>query len=203
MKTSPTDAIPFFIKAAKYQSDLQKSPVVYNELATAYGEGPLDKLAKEYKVHADAGKSVESPEIKVVVANINQVLDRQIDAFARAAAASTSATDKQEIMKVLAAVYKDRNKKDPAEAELNTLVASALSKPLPDAPAPITSLPTPAGPAPVGTGAAPAAGAPVSTGTGNNGSAGAASTTTKPAATSTPATTPAKPTATPKPKQRR
>ena len=61
MKTSPTDAIPYFIKAAKYQSDLQKSPVVYNELATAYGEGPLDKLAKEYKILADAGKSVDSP----------------------------------------------------------------------------------------------------------------------------------------------
>jgi len=61
MKTSPTEAIPYLIKAAKYQSDLQKSPVVYNELATAYGEGPLDKLAKEYKALADAGKSVDSP----------------------------------------------------------------------------------------------------------------------------------------------
>ncbi len=111
MKTSPTDAIPYFIKAAKYQSDLQKSPVVYNELATAYGEGPVDKYAKEYKALADAGKSVDSPEIKLVVANMNQALDRQIDAFARAAAASSPA-DKKAFMDVLAAVYKDRNKKD-------------------------------------------------------------------------------------------
>jgi hypothetical protein len=208
MKTSPTDAIPYFIKAAKYESDVKKNSVVYNELATAYGEGPLDKLAKEYKAHADAGKSVESPEIKLVVANINQVLDRQIDAFARAAAVSTSPQDKKAFLDILAAVYKDRNKKDPAENELNTMVASALSRPLPDAPTPITTLPTPAGPAPVGTGAAPTGGAPTSAGSaGNNGPASSnpPSSTTKPAATgtTTPTTAPAKPTATPKPKPRR
>src|SRR5574341_185746 len=32
VKTSPTDAIPYFIKAAKYESDLKKSWVLYNEL---------------------------------------------------------------------------------------------------------------------------------------------------------------------------
>ena len=208
MKTSPTDAIPYFIKAAKYQSDLQKSPVVYNELATAYGEGPLDKLTKEYKTLADAGKSVDSPEIKLVVANMNQVLDRQIDAFARAAALSTDAANKKAFMDLIAAIYKDRNKKEPAEAELNNLVASALSRPVPDAPTPITTVPTSSGPAPAGSGAAPAAGASSSSGSaGNNGatSSSPSSTTAKPATTGTGTTTtaPAKPTATPKPKQRR
>lgn len=204
MKKSPTDAIPFYIKAAKYQSDLQKSPVVYNELATAYGEGPLDKLAKEYKALAEAGKSVDSPETKLVVANMNQVLDRQIDAFARAAAVSSSEADKKAFLDVLAAVYKDRNKKDPAQNELNTMVASALSRPLPDAPTPITTLST-AGPAPVGTGAAPTGGVPSSAGAGTNGAGSAASSTTKPATTGTaaPTTAPAKPTATPRPRPRR
>ena len=207
MKTSPTDAIPYYIKAAKYQSDLQKSPVVYNELATAYGEGPLDKLAKEYKALADAGKSVDSPETKLVVANMNQVLDRQIDAFARAASASTAQADKDAFKKVLTDVYKDRNKKDPAPGEIDTLVASALSKPLPDAPTPITTLPTPSGPAPAGTGGAPTGGAPSSSAVngGTNGSGSAASSTAKPGptGTATPTTAPAKPTSTPKPKPRR
>jgi hypothetical protein len=210
MKTSPTDAIPFFIKAAKYDGDVKKTPVVYNELATAYGEGPLDKLAKEYKALVDAQKSAESPEVKLVIANMNQVFDRQIDAFARAAALSTAQADKKAFMDILAAIYKDRNKKDPAANELNTMVASALSRPLPDAPTPITSLPTPAGPAPVGTGAAPTGGVPSSSagsaGTaGTNGAGSAASSTTKPAPTGTvaPTTAPAKPTATPKPKPRR
>lgn len=206
MKTSPTDAIPYYIKAAKYQSDLQKSPVVYNELATAYGEGPLDKLAKEYKALADAGKSVDSPETKLVVANMNQVLDRQIDAFARAASASTAQADKDAFKKVLTDVYKDRNKKDPAPGEIDTLVASALSKPLPDAPTPITTLPTPSGPAPAGTGGAPTGGAPSSSAVngGTNGSGSAASSTAKPGPTGTATpTAPAKPTSTPKPKPRR
>jgi hypothetical protein len=44
-------------------------------------------------------------------------------------------------MDVLAAVYKDRNKTDATPEQLNTLVASALSKPVPDAPKPITELP--------------------------------------------------------------
>lgn len=206
LKTSATDAIPYFVKALRYESDLKKSPVVYNELATAYGEGPLDKYTKEYKIQADAGKSVDSPEIKLAVANLNQVLDRQIDAFARAAALSTAPADKKAFMDVLAAVYKDRNKKDAAAGELDSLVASAITRPVPDAPTPITSLPTPAGPAPVGS-AAPTGGVPSSTGNaGTNGAGSAASSsTTKPAVTGTtaPGTAPAKPTATPKPKPRR
>lgn len=207
MKTSPTDAIPYFIKAAKYQSDLQKSPVVYNELATAYGEGPVAKFAKDYQALVEAQKSVDSPEAKLVIANLNQALDRQIDAFARAASASTAAADKEAFKKVLTDVYKDRNKKDPAPGEIDTLVASALSKPLPDAPTPITTLPTPSGPAPAGTGAAPTGSAPSSS-TGNggtNGAGSAASSTTKPGPTGTaaPTTAPAKPTSTPKPKPRR
>ena len=151
-KSDPNTAITYFVKAAKYESDLKKNPVLYNELATAYGEGPVDKFAKEYKALADAGKSVDSPEAKLAVANLNQALDRQIDAFARAAAVSTTDTDKKAFMDVLAAVYKDRNKKDPAANELNTLVASALSKPIPDPPTPITSLPAQTGSTPATTG---------------------------------------------------
>ena len=196
MKT-PTDAIPYFVKALRFESDLKKSPLVYNELATAYGEGPVDKFAKEYKALADAGKTVDSPEIKLVVANLNQAFDGQIDAFARAAAVSTSAADKKAIMDVLAAVYKDRNKADATPEQLNTLVAGVLSKPIPDAPAPITTLPASTStPSPANSSGG---GAPVSTG----------ANTAKPA--SSPATNPgngaasppAKPTSTPKPKPRR
>ena len=147
-KSDPNTAISYFIKAAKYESDLKKNPLIYNELATAYGEGPVDKYTKEYKALADAGKSVDSPEVKLAVANLNQALDRQIDAFARAAAVSTTPADKKAFMDVLAAVYKDRNKKDAVESELNNLVASALSKPVPEPPTPITTLPTESGSTP-------------------------------------------------------
>ena len=201
LKTSPTDAIPVIVKALKFNSDLKKSPVVYNELATAYGEGPVDKYAKEYKALADAGKSVDSPEVKLAIANLNQALDRQIDAFARAAAAAAPA-DKQAFVKVLGEVYKDRHKKDAAEAELNTLVASALSTPVPDLPSPITTVPQSSGPAPVGTGAQSgnAAGSSMP-GNNGNGTSSASSSATKPAATGN-STTPAKPTNSPSPKPR-
>ena len=208
MKT-PADAIPYFVKALRYESDLKKSPVVYNELATAYGEGPVDKFAKDYKALADAGKPVDSPEIKLVVANLNQAFDGQIDAFARAAAVSTNAADKKAIMDVLTAVYKDRFKIDATPDQLSTLVASALSKPVPDAPKQITELPasssTPGGTSATPTngsgngsttsGAGAPAGSPKPTAT-----APTSSTSTKPAASGT--TTPAKPTATPKPRRR-
>ncbi len=144
-KSDPDTAITYFVKAAKYDSDLKKNPLLYNDLATAYGEGPVAKFSKDYQALAAAGKSVDSPEAKLVVANLNQALDRQIDAFARAAAASTTPADKKAFMDVLAAVYKDRNKKDPAESELNSLVASALSKPVPEPPTPITTLPATSG----------------------------------------------------------
>jgi hypothetical protein len=179
--------------------------VIYNELAAAYGEGPVAKFAKDYAAIAAAGKSVDDPETKLVVANLNQALDRQIDAFARAAAASTSPADKKAFMDVLAAVYKDRNKKDPAEAELNTLVASALSKPLPDAPTPITNLPTSSA---GGSGAVPPAStSPTGSAVGNpapgNSGSGTANPATKPAPSTGAPTTPAKPAPSPTPKPRR
>lgn len=213
MKASPTDAIPYFIKAAKYESDLKKNPLIYNELATAYGEGPVAKFARDYKIRAEEGKSVDSPEVKLVVANLNEALDRQIDAFARAAAVSTTPADKKAFMDVLAAVYKDRNKRDAAENELNNLVASALTRPIPDPPAPITTLPTPAGTGATPAGSPPAGAPPSGAMPGNSGSGSTTnppSSTTKPVPSSTPTTTtPAKPTAsptaspTPKPKLRR
>ena len=207
MMKTPADAIPYFVKALRYESDLKKSPVVYNELGTAYGEGPVAKFAADYKTQADAGKTVDSPEIKLVVANLNQAFDAQIDAFARAAAVSTSPADKQAFMKVLAEVYKDRNKTDATPEQLNTLVASALSKPIPDAPKTITELPAGSS-TPAGTSTTPTNGsgnASPAAGSSNTGAAKPAATapTTgpgKPAASGS--TTPAKPTPTPKPRQR-
>src|SRR5712692_9761013 len=137
VKNDPTAAIPFFVKALKLESDLKKNPQVYAQLAGAYGEGPVTKLANDYKIFV--GKD-ETPESKLALANLNQVIDRQIDALARAAAVATNPADKKNVMDVLTGIYKDRNK---SEAGLNELVAGILSKPLPDIPTPLTSLPTP------------------------------------------------------------
>lgn len=206
MMKTPTEAIPYFVKALRYESDLKKSPVAYNELATAYGEGPVAKFAADYKTLVDQQKSVDSPEVKLVVANLNQAFDGQIDAFARAAAVSTNAADKQAIMKVLGEVYKDRNKTDATPEQLNTLVASALSKPVPDAPKAITELPAGSS-TPGSTSGTPTNGSGNGSPTAGSSGAGAPKPTATAPTTSGSAkpagsTTPAKPTATPKPRQR-
>ena len=137
VKAAPADAIPFILKGARLDNDLKKAPGLYIDLAQAYGEGPLAKLAEDYDAKYK-GKD-ESPESKLALANIYQMMDRQIDALARAVALS-SGNDKTNYMAALSQVYKDRNKDT---AGLNELVANVLSKPLPDIPTPLTSLPTP------------------------------------------------------------
>jgi hypothetical protein len=187
LKTSATDAIPYFIKAAKYESDLKKSALLYNELAGAYGDGPVAKFTEEYKEHI--GKP-ETDQTKLILANLNQAIDRQIDALARATALADAA-NKQPLMERLTELFEFRNK---TKTGVDQLVAGVLSKPLPDAPTPITTLPATSTPA--NTGAMPNNG-----GTSNSAASGSASApkttgTTSPAGTGS---TTAKPTATPKP----
>lgn len=164
LKTSPSEAIPYFLKAARMESSLKKNPATYYFIAVAYETGPYAKLSDEY--NAKFKGQTESPESKLAQANINQVVDRAIDAYARAVALST-ATDaktqqtKKEWLDRLTELYKYRNKSDTG---LNELVAGILSKPLPDVPMPLTTLPTPSA-----TGAAapltPPAGTPSGTAT--------------------------------------
>ncbi len=141
LQSAPVDAIPYYLKAARYESDLKKTPQLYIELADAYEKGPGKDLSAKYK--AATPNNVETPESKLILENLNQVTDRQIDALARAAALTTDATNKKAILDDLTALYKYRNKTG-TDADVTQLVANVMSKPLPDVPTPITSLPTPA-----------------------------------------------------------
>lgn len=186
-KTDPNTAITHFVKVAKYESDLKKNPLLYNELAAAYGAGPVAKLAEDYKVYIGKPESTES---KLVLANLNQAIDRQIDAFARAAALSNNAADKKAVMDVLTEIAKSRNQTD---AEVNALVANVLSKPLPEPPTPITTLPATQGSTPATNGAGNVAASNSGT---NNGAAKPATTN---ATTSTSSAGAAKPSTSPTP----
>jgi hypothetical protein len=162
VKTSPAEAIPYFLKAARLESELKKSPQLYVDIGNAYGE-VIAKLSDEYK----AKFTIETPESKVAAGNINQFIDRQIDAFARATALTSNPEGKKTLMEVLTGLHKDRKGSD---AGLNDMLATILSKPIPDYP---TLLTAPAAPTPPATPAA------------------------TPAASPTPAAAPATPTATP------
>jgi hypothetical protein len=137
--TSPTEAITFLLKAANANSDVKKSPQLYIDLNTAY-DGPFAKLSAEYKA-AQGPNGTETDQSKLVLENLNQVIDRQIDALARATALATNAADKKSAMDALASLYKYRNK-GASDANVTEVVTGVLSKPIPEPPTPITSLPT-------------------------------------------------------------
>jgi hypothetical protein len=140
LATAPADAITDLLKVAKIESDAKKNPQLYLDLAAAYESGPRAKLSSEYTASLKPDKT-ETDQSKVILENLNHVIDNQIDAMARAAAFTSDAAKKKEIVTELAALYKYRNK-EATDANVTELVASVVSKPIPEPPTPITSLPT-------------------------------------------------------------
>ena len=175
VEKDPSNALKNLIKAAQFETPLKKSPFTYAYIAGAYETGPYAKQSEEYK-RLYGGKD-ETPESKLALANINQIVDRMVDGYARAVALAGSdaayATQKPEWNTSLTQWYKFRN--NGADTGMNELVAGILSKPLPPEPTPLTSLPPQSTPAATPTGNT---GAPQTTGNG-----------TTPAST-TPGTTP-------------
>jgi hypothetical protein len=198
LTASPADALPYLVKAARYESELKKNPQTYEDISSAYERGPRAQLSDDYeRLYKD---KPATPESELAAANINQVIDRQIDALARAAALSVgNEAAKKAYMDVLIGLYKYRNKSD---AGVNELVAGILSKPVPDVPTPLMSLPTPAPtPTPVATGSQ--TGTPATATSGTQANKGGTTTTGQPQSgnkatgtakpTPTPVKTPAKP----------
>ncbi|HXI23282.1 MAG TPA: hypothetical protein VNG71_05350 [Pyrinomonadaceae bacterium] len=207
LTSAPADAITDLLKAAKIESEVKKNPALYVDLAAAYANGSRQKLTAEYQASLKPDKT-ETDQSKVILENLNRVIDNQIDAMARAAALTPDATKKKELITDLAVDYKYRNKA-ATDANVTELVAKVLSTPIPDVPTPVTSVP---GPSPSST--------PATNGNGSNGTPanGGANNGTKPTGsvtnntsttgkgttgtgTSTPAGT-AKPTATPTPQRK-
>ena len=142
LASAPADAISDLLKATKLESDVKKKPELYMDLAAAYESGPRAKLSDEYTASLKPDKT-ETDQSKLILLNLNPVIDNQIDAEARAAALTTDAGKKKEILTDLTSLYKYRNK-TATDANVTELLATVLSKPIPDMPAPITSLPAPA-----------------------------------------------------------
>lgn len=190
---SPDIAIVHLIKAASYNSKIKSTALTYAYLAEAYEHGPYAKQSADYKTNF--GGKDETPESKLALENINQIIDRQIDAYARAVALAGTDPNKTAWLAALTDWYKFRNNK--TDTGLNELIAGVLAKPLPPVPTPLTSLPTPAA-TPAGTGTSTTGAAtPTPTSTPTTGPAAKPATTTpvKPPATTTTATkgTPGKP----------
>lgn len=187
LEADPSSALKNLLKAAQFETPLKKSPFTYGYIGGAYESGPYAKMSDDYKTKFQ-GKD-ETPESKLALANINQIVDRMIDAYARAVALAGDpkfADQKKAWSDLLRDWYKYRFQKEDG---MNEMIAGILSKPLPPEPTPLTSLPvaapasTPAGTSGTGT----TSGSTASTATPSvNGTA-------KPAAAKTPAGGPNKP----------
>ena len=134
LKTNPDQAIDALQKAAKYDSDIRKTPSTYYFLAVAYESGPYKTLSTAYQTQF-AGKP-ETPESKAALEKLNSVMDRIIDAYARAlATAGTDAkTDqsRKEWLNQMTTYYKFRHEGN--DTGLTEFIASVLQKPLPPKP---------------------------------------------------------------------
>ena len=134
LKTSPDQAIDALLKAAKYDSDISKTPSTYYVLAAAYESGPYKTLSTAYQSQY-AGKP-ETPESKAALEKLNTVMDRIIDAYARAIkVAGTDAKTEQsrkEWLTQMTTYYKFRH--EGSDAGLTEFIAASLQKPLPPKP---------------------------------------------------------------------
>src|SRR5687767_5263677 len=114
IKDSPDAALTAFIKKAQFETDLKKDPWTYYFIAAAYESGPYTKLSADYKRDFE-GKD-ETPQSKLALENINQVVDRMIDANARAVALAGNdpkyQTPKKDWMEGLSSWYKYRHQSD-------------------------------------------------------------------------------------------
>ena len=134
LKSDPNQAIDSLLKAAQLDSDIKKTPSTYYFLAAAYESGPYKTLSTDYQ--AKYANKPETPESKAALEKLNVVMDRIIDAYARAiAAAGTDPKTQQnrtEWTTKLSTYYKFRH--DGSDAGMNEFIAAALQKPLPPKP---------------------------------------------------------------------
>lgn len=131
LKPTPDAAVAHFIKAAQVDADRRNSPTTYSLLAVAYQNGPYKRLSDDYSKRF--ANQPETPESKAAIENINKVVDRIIDAYARAVALAGTNPQHQaartQSMAQLTNFYKFRN--NNSDAGLTELIAGVLAKPLP------------------------------------------------------------------------
>jgi tetratricopeptide (TPR) repeat protein len=134
LKTDPNKAIDYLLKAAQYDSDIKKTPSTYYFLAAAYESGPYKTAAAAYQ--AEFADKPETPASKAALEKLNTLMDRIVDAYARAiAAAGTDPKTEQsrkEWTAQLTNYYKFRHAN--SDAGLTEFIAAALQKPLPPKP---------------------------------------------------------------------
>lgn len=136
LKTAPEQAIDSLIKAAMYESDIRRTPSTYYFLAVAYEAGPYKTMSAAYQTNF--ANKPETPESKAALEKLGVVMDRIVDAYARAIA--TAGTDpkteqsRKEWTVQLSNYYKFRH--GGSDTGMTEFIANAMQKPLPPKPQP-------------------------------------------------------------------
>ena len=136
LKSAPDQAIDSLIKAAQYESDIRKTPSTYYFLAVAYEAGPYKTMSTAYQT--EFANKPETPQSKAALEKLSVLIDRIIDAYARAI--NTAGTDpkteqsRKEWLVQLTNYYKFRN--NGSDTGLTQFIANAMQKPLPPKPTP-------------------------------------------------------------------
>jgi hypothetical protein len=132
LKTNPSEAINYYIKAAGFEGAAKKDPQTYLFLADAYRAAEYTRLAGDIKTRCSTGEQQATPDCKALSDRLNVVVDRMIDAYARAIALATDpkfAQAKAAWMAELTAFYKFRH--EGTDTGLNEFISGILTKPLP------------------------------------------------------------------------
>ena len=126
----PLEAASAFLKAAQSDSPYRSDPSVYHRMGVAILKGEFAQLSAEY--NEKFGAKPPSSEQKQMFDRLGHLVERTIDAYARAVALSTRPEQQEARTRILAqltALYK--NFHNNSEDGLNDLIATVLSKPLP------------------------------------------------------------------------
>lgn len=130
LKSAPAEAAQFVIKAVQSGETSKKDAATYNLLAAAYQNAEYAPLEQDYRANC-AGKDL-TDECQLKLDKMNLVVDRMIDALARAVALAdanpATKTKKAAWMTQLENLYKFRH--EGKTDGMNELVANIQSKPL-------------------------------------------------------------------------
>jgi hypothetical protein len=135
----PVEAAAAFSKAVRPKSPYENDPLTYYRLGVAILKGPYAKLSNAYNEKYGAKQS--SAEQQAALQQLNLLVVRAIDAFARSVAlsdptrpAATGVTQftpefRSKVLAQLTALYKSFH--NDSDAGLKELISSVLAKPLP------------------------------------------------------------------------
>ena len=132
LKDAPAAAaLPSFFKALQYEGSIRDYPVIYARLAGVYAVDEYEPLAKDFAARY-SGKDV-TPESQAALEKIYGVVDKIIDAYARAIALSGDdqqyAGVRSRWLEQLTNFYKTRH--NNTIDGLDALIAGVTAKPLP------------------------------------------------------------------------